>query len=264
MSGRDFSERDIHLALDGEMPADERAAFEAWLEAHPDMKAKNFRFASDRAALQAAFAGVPDEPVPARLSGAVLGEPARRGASSRSRWWLAAAAVLLLGVGGLGGYAAGVSGMGRQEDTAADQFAEEAIAAHVVYAAEQRHAVDVPASDKAHMQDWLSRRVGVKLVAPDLAAEGFELVGGRLLPAGTNKAAMLLYDDGSGNRVSIFVMAEAGGAARGTYAEASNGPRAVYWTEGGYGCAVVGSVAENRLDEVADSAYRQLLSARQS
>ena len=39
MSRRDFSLNDIHLALDGELSADERADFEHWLDAHPDMKA---------------------------------------------------------------------------------------------------------------------------------------------------------------------------------------------------------------------------------
>ena len=41
MIARDFNERDIHLALDGELPEDDRAAYEAWLSAHPDMKARS-------------------------------------------------------------------------------------------------------------------------------------------------------------------------------------------------------------------------------
>ena len=32
MMQKEFSERDIHLALDGELPDDEAAAFEQWLE----------------------------------------------------------------------------------------------------------------------------------------------------------------------------------------------------------------------------------------
>ncbi len=259
MSVRDFSERDIHLALDGELPGDERAAYQSWLEAHPEMKMKDFRFAADRAALQAAFAGVLEEPVPARLSRAVLGETARRGAAPWPRWWLGAAAAVLVMIGGLGGYAAGIAGRGRAGE-AGIRLAEEAIAAHVVYVGEKRHAVEVPASDRERMQTWLSSRVGLKLVAPDLAADGFELMGGRLLPTQTGKAAMLLYDDSKGDRVSIFVTAEAqGGGSRGSYAQGGNGPRAVYWLEGGYGCAVVGSLPDRQLNAMADSAYKQLL-----
>jgi anti-sigma factor RsiW len=263
MTRRDFSERDIHLALDGELPADEQDAFRLWLDAYPEMKARNTRYLADRDALREAFSGVLSEPVPTRLRATVLGEAPRRARVPASRWRLAAAAVLLLALGGAGGYFAAVGGLGR-DDAAQDQLAEEAIAAHVVYAAEQRHAVEVPASDKDHMQAWLSNRVGLKLVAPDLGGAGFELLGGRLLPAGAGKAAMLLYQDGKGNRISLFITSEPPGSAKGSYAEAANGPRAVYWLDGGYGCVVVGTLPERELDAVADSAYHQLLAGIES
>ncbi|MDF3153195.1 anti-sigma factor [Mesorhizobium sp. M7A.F.Ca.CA.001.09.2.1] len=257
MIRRDFSERDIHMALDGELPADERAAYDAWLDANPEMKARSARFTADRTALRAAFAGVLDEAVPARLRKVVLGEAPVKAAVPRSRWWLAAA-VLLVAAGGLGGYLAGVDGIG-QEDPAEDRLAEQAIAAHVIYAAEKRHAVEVPASDKDHLQTWLSNRVGLKLVAPDLTANGFQLVGGRLLPAGESKAAMLLYEDGNGQRISLFVTTESTENAKGTYAATQDGPEAVYWLDKGYGCAVVGSLPRERLNEVARNAYTQLV-----
>ena len=258
MSRRDFSERDIHMALDGELPGEERIAYEAWLEANPEMKARSVRYVADRAALRSAFAGVLDEPVPARLRQAVLGDARARTTATRSRWWLAAAAAAVL-IGCVGGYFAGIDGIGRHEG-ADDQLAEQAIAAHVIYAAEKRHAVEVPASDKDHLQTWLSNRVGLKLVAHDLQAEGFQLVGGRLLPAGSQgKAAMLLYEDAKGERVSLFVTAESAEKAKGTYAAEEDGPEAVYWLDKGYGCAVVGSLPRERLAAVAKSAYGQLL-----
>ena len=263
MIRRDFSERDIHMALDGELPADERVAYETWLESNPEMKAKSVRYTADRSALRAAFAGVIDEPVPARLRKALLGETPTKGAVPRSRWWLSAAAAAVLAVGGVGGYFAGIDHLGL-EDPAEDQLAEQAIAAHVIYAAEQRHAVEVPASDKDHLQTWLSNRVGLKLVAPDLTADGFQLVGGRLLPAGQGKAAMLLYQDDKGERISLFVTAESSENAKGTYASAEDGPQAVYWLDRGYGCAVVGSLPHERLSAVARSAYTQLVNGLDS
>ncbi|TIO07467.1 anti-sigma factor [Mesorhizobium sp.] len=258
MTPRDFSERDIHMALDGELPGDERVAYDAWLDANPEMKARSARYVADRAALRAAFAGVLDEPVPARLQKIVFGEAPVKTAASRSRWWQAAAAAAMLAIGGVGGYVAGIDRLGL-EDPAEDHLAEQAIAAHVIYAAEKRHAVEVPASDKDHLQTWLSNRVGLKLVAPDLAAEGFQLVGGRLLPAGESKAAMLLYEDDKGERISLFVTAESAEKAKGTYGSEENGPEAVYWLDKGYGCAVVGSLPRAQLTAVAKSAYSQLL-----
>ena len=260
MTRRDFSERDIHLALDNELPSDERAGYEAWLEANPEMKARSARYASDNEALRAAFGDVLDEAVPARLHNIVIGETATNLSASRSKWWLAAAAVLLLSLGGVGGYFANAIGLGEEEGSGG-RLAEEAIAAHVIYAAEKRHAVEVPASDKDHMQTWLSNRVGLKLVAPDLSEDGFELVGGRLLPAsGSSKAAMLLYEDTTGNRISLFVTSESAAKTAGVYNEEEGGPTAVYWLDKGYGCAVVGSLPDGRLNEVAKRAYKQLVS----
>lgn len=263
MTGRDFSERDIHMAIDGELPAEDRLAYDLWLKANPDMAAKSARYMADAEALRAAFAGVLSEPVPARLAETLLGDGAGRRRALPSRWWLAAAAALLLAAGGAGGYLAGAGGFGAA-DPAQERLAEEAIAAHVVYAAEKRHAVEVPASDKDHMETWLSNRVGLKLVTPDLAPDGFHLVGGRLLPAGQGKAAMLLYEDAAGNRLSMFVTAAAATRGKGTYAEAADGPRAVYWSDKGYGCAVVGTLPSGQLHAVAASAYRQLLAGMAS
>ena len=106
---------------------------------------------------------------------------------------------------------------------------------------------------------WLSNRIGLTLVAPDLTGDGFELVGGRLLPAGKKSAALLLYEDANGNRISVFVTAAGAAPAKGTYQVASSGPSAVYWLEDGYACAIVGTLPHAQLSRVASSAYRQLL-----
>ena len=44
MNARAYNERDLHMALDGELPAEEARDFEAWLAANPDMQAKSGRF----------------------------------------------------------------------------------------------------------------------------------------------------------------------------------------------------------------------------
>jgi anti-sigma factor RsiW len=68
MTMREFTERDIHLALDGELPQDERAGYESWLDANPEMKAKSRRYQADLDMLRGAVAGVVDEPAPDRLA----------------------------------------------------------------------------------------------------------------------------------------------------------------------------------------------------
>jgi anti-sigma factor RsiW len=257
MTRRDFTERDIHLALDGELPDEERADFEAWLQATPEMKARSLRFAADRVRLREALAGVLEEAVPARLSRMATDEKPSPSARAQS-WRYAAAAALFLALGAGGGYLAGANGVG-VEAHAEDELAEEAIAAHTVYAAEQRHAVEVGADDKDHLLAWLSKRVGVTLVAPDLQAEGFHLVGGRLLPAGQKTAGLLLYEDAKGDRISIYVTAEGKEKSKGIYRLETGGASAIYWLDEGWGCAVVGALPQDQLLDVGKKAYRQLL-----
>lgn len=256
MSRREYSERDIHMALDGELPAEELDGYKAWLDANPEMKSRSVRFEEDRNRLLQTFAGVLVEPAPDRLTGLVTGEP-RRLVFGAPRWRAAAAAAAIFVAGISGGYFAAVGGL--QIEQAEDQLAEEAIAAHTVYSSEQRHAVEVGADDKDHLLSWLSKRIGVTLVAPNLSAEGFELMGGRLLPAGQKTAALLLYEDQNGGRISIYVTAEGKEKAKGTYRMEAGGATAIYWLDEGWGCAVVGTLPQERLLEVARNAYRQLL-----
>ncbi len=257
MSRRDFTERDIHMALDGELPEEERADFDAWLDVNPEMRARSVRFEADRTRLRDTFAGVLEEPAPDRLTKLIVGE-ASRPAAATPRWRMAAAAALLLALGAGGGYVAGIGGFGFEAE-AEDELAEEAIAAHTIYAAEQRHAVEVGASVKDHLLGWLSKRLGLTLIAPDLTAEGFDLVGGRLLPAGQTTAALLLYEDAKDNRISIYVTAEGEEKAKGIYKLETGGASAVYWLDKGWGCAVVGTLPQEQLLDVGRKAYRQLL-----
>jgi hypothetical protein len=71
------------------------------------------------------------------------------------------------------------------------ELADQAIDAHQVYVTEVRHPVDVGSDQEAHLVAWLSKRLGQKLVATDLAKQGFELVGSRLLPDGSYHASPL-------------------------------------------------------------------------
>jgi anti-sigma factor RsiW len=262
MTQREYTVRDIHMALDGEMPAEERADFEAWLEANPEMKAKNARFADDARRLRETFAGILDEPVPERLTGVVTeGQP--RPSSWLPSWRTAAAAAAIFALGAAGGYLAATDGLLNRTHSE-DELAESAIGAYMTYAGDQAHTVEVGASDRPYLENWLSKRTGLKLVAPDLTAEGFELLGGRLLPAGQNPAALMVYKDQTGNQISIYVTAKGDAKTKGTYTPETGGPTAIYWLEKDYGCAIVGSLPQERLAEVARSAWRQLVEGASS
>jgi anti-sigma factor RsiW len=259
MSRRDFTANDIHLALDGELSGEEQVDFERWLDAHPEMKALSDRFARDRATLNTALASVLDEPVPPHLAKIAAGE-----ARSSRRWGAVlrnfAAALLIFFVGGAGGYLLATGSIFDRTEPG-DHLAENAIDAFMTYAADQPHAVEVDGKDRQYLESWLSKRIGIKLIAPDITADGFELLGGRILPSGGNAAALLVYKDKAGNQISIYVVGEGEEKSKGTYAAANDGPTAIFWLDEGYGCAIVGAIPRDRLSEVARKAWRQMVEA---
>ena len=260
MSGRQFTDRDIHMALDGEMPADEQGDFEAWLSVNPDKKALSTRIVEDRRRLREALEPVLREPVPEALRKLVEGDqpaPARR-----TGWWRLAAAAALLAVGGGSGYALGLSGW-KPVGSDCAIIADRAIEAYVIYSAEKLHVVEVGAAQRDHLVGWLSKRVGTRLVAPDFSAAGYELVGGRLLPAASKPAAQFMYQDKSGARISLYVARDSGGADTGFRLKEEQGACAFYWLDGGYGYAVTGAaMSQEKLQALASAAYKQLLAAQ--
>lgn len=255
MSDRPFTERDIHMALDGELPAEDQSQFEAWLANNPEMKARHDRLSADMKRLRDSVAGVLDEPVPARLRTLVgTGHPTPA-ASWLNRRTIAAAAAIFV-VGGVAGYFAG-TGL-PFGDRPEEQLIELAIGAFATFPADLPRAVEVGGQDRGYLDGWLSKRTGLKVVAPDLTGQGFELLGGRILPGIQAPAALLVYKDEAGNQLSIYMTPQPGDKIRGTYGE-EGGPSAIYWLDSGFGCAIVSRLPNDRMTEVARNAWRQLL-----
>lgn len=188
-----FDQTDFNAWLDGELTPERRAEIEAWLRDHPLDAAQVRLWAADREALRMHLDGVLNEPVPARLTRVVT-----RGAAAIDwRHWRAwAAALALFALGALAG--GGLAWQGRVANpplSAAplpDAWVQRAALAHRVYVPEGRHAVEVKAQEE-HLSRWLTRRLNVPVKLFDLHEQGFELVGGRLLPDGAGPGAQLMY-----------------------------------------------------------------------
>jgi len=175
---RPITEADLQAYVDGQLDPERRADLEAYLAAHPETAADLAPLSAQNEAIRALFSGIVDEPVPARLDPHRVADELR----GRRRRWLvtaAAACVVFAAGAGLGWYGNTISS--RPGDPAR-ALVVAALSAHSVFAAESRHAVEVAADEESHLVTWLSNRIGEPLVAPDLSAHGFTLVGGRLLP----------------------------------------------------------------------------------
>ncbi|HUH77460.1 MAG TPA: anti-sigma factor, partial [Devosia sp.] len=190
---------------DGQLGPVEHAAVHSHLAAHPDAAAEVALTQRQSDAIRTLFQSAGAEPIPARLRPARIA--AEQGRHRVRAWRWAVAAVVLVGLGlGLGWFARPLFGA----PSASATLIADALNAHAVYVAENRHAVEVGGEDSAHLSSWLSNRLETRLGLPNLSAEGFTLLGGRLLPGQHDiggRAAQLMYENPEAQRVTIYVTA---------------------------------------------------------
>jgi anti-sigma factor RsiW len=131
--------------------------------------------------------------------------------------------------------------------------------AHLVYSPEVRHPVEVEAKDQDHLVKWLSKRLALPLKVPVLSNEGFELLGGRLLPGTDGPVAQFMYQDPTGKRLTLYVTRPHKGDEVTAFRFAQDGPVSVfYWIDRDCGYALSGELDKPQLARVANSVYRQL------
>jgi anti-sigma factor RsiW len=250
------TEDELHAYVDGELPDDRKEAVAAWLAAHPEHAALVASWRMQADAIRARYGAVVNEPVPERLH---LDLIIRNDiANMRGRPWkamAAAAAILAFFAGGGAGWIA--RGTSSAATAGFDKFTAEALDAYKLYVVEVRHPVEVPGSERAHLRQWLSKRVGYELRIPDLQSIGLKLVGGRLLPGPTGAAAFYMYEGPSGERFTIYC-AKAGVPE--TALRFKNGERfaAVSWVDDKVGYVVSGPANRDRLEKVSKTVYEQV------
>ncbi|MFV2057453.1 MAG: hypothetical protein ACC707_13350 [Thiohalomonadales bacterium] len=88
------------------------------------------------------------------------------------------------------------------------EVAQSAIDAHIFYAAESEHAVEVSAKHKKHLRDWIKFNLKTALEPVNLKKFGFDLMGGRILPLKGKLAGQYMYSNSSDElRLTIYMSA---------------------------------------------------------
>ena len=255
---KEVTQADLLAYVDGRLPPADFDAVEAWLAANPARAAEVAHWQRQNEALHALFDPAGHEPVPARLEPAAIARG--RAAGNSFRWTQVAAALVLVALGGAIGWAA--RDVVTPTEAASDILIDSAVTAHSLYVNENRHAVEVAAADREHLVNWLSSRVTQPINPPDLSADGFAFVGGRLLPpveyGKTGPAAQLMYENAAGERVTVYITSALPDRAA-AYEFTSRGQHeAFYWANDKITCTVVGELPDAEMQAVARKVYQQL------
>lgn len=245
---------ELHALADSRLPEQRAAEVRAWLEQRPEEAAKVHAWQAQCESLHALFDAVLDEPVPLRLQQSAMPQPWRKMLLPK-----VAAGVVWLAAGAALGFMARGSLQGAGNQEAMVTLPHQAAIAHVVYSPEVRHPVEVGAEQEAHLVQWLSKRLGDKVVIPNLNTEGYSLIGGRLLPSDHGPAAQFMYQDQSGKRLTLYVRQNTGNGES-AFRFASEGNVSVfYWIDGPFGYALSGSLPREKLLAIAEASYKQLV-----
>ncbi|ALN60543.1 transmembrane regulator PrtR [Lysobacter enzymogenes] len=244
-------EHDLHAYIDGRLDPARRAEVEAWLARQPERLAELQAWQRDAQQLRAALAGAAPAPEPALDPARLRAGLARR---RSARYAFAAALLLSLGVGGIGGWQAREWSRPAPSATLAAAPMADAIAAHRLFAARGELRADTVAND---VQPWLDANFREPMRLPDLSAAGYRPVGARLLATDQGAAALVVYQHAGGEAISFYIRPPGPRhhlLPRGDRRD--GGLLAQYWSRGGYNYAMVSAG-----DDASARVVRQALQA---
>ncbi len=285
------SESELHALVDGRLDPGSRAALLARVAGDATAQVTLRAWQQQRDALAGLHRDLLVAEVPPELLSAA--RLATNNHQQADRWWrwggMAASVLCAFGLGWLS-HGQLMPPDGTQSSLAADapqranvrEFVHQASVAHMVYAPEQRHPVEVTAAQQDHLVQWLSKRLDRPLKIPDLRAQGYELVGGRLLPGVNGARAQFMYQDQKGERVTLYLGAmnaqskapanpapgnpvkpgplpATADRAETAFSFSNEGPvPGFYWVDKGFGYALAGQLSREQLMQLAQAVYGQL------
>lgn len=257
MTGRStapITEADLVAYVDDRLSSERRADVEAYLTLNAEDAARVAAWQQQADDLRAHFSHDLDESVPAQMAALFA---AHRPPVLQAVLRIAAVLALVLLAAGAGWYGRGAIISPAAVVTALPQ---EAARAHLVYSREVLHPVEVTAREEQHLVAWLSKRLGTTLRVPSLSGQGFNLIGGRLLPAssGNHAAAQFMYENRQGQRLTLYVRSGEDGADTSFRFMGDGSAAAFYWVEDGFGYALTGESGRDALLPVARAVYEQL------
>jgi anti-sigma factor RsiW len=249
-----LSDDDLNAFADNQLSAEREQEVAAILAREPALAGRAAELRRQNALLRDALDPWLTEPLPAKLLRAST-DTSTRALWHRLRPALAVAATFVIGVS-LGWF--GRSEILQREGTPLT-FSRQAALTHALYAADQNRPVEVWAAEEQRLVNWLSKRLGFALRAPDLNGLGFSLVGGRLVAGNEKPGAMFMYENADRQRISLFLRKDstASGEAAFRYAK-EDGVSVFYWVDDNCSYAISGRIDKPQLLAIARTVYGQL------
>jgi anti-sigma factor RsiW len=224
----------LHGLLDGELDAVNAAACEAHLKTCEGCDAEYRRLAALRETLAApGVAHRAPERLRANIEAMIAGEAVPVSPPRRNAGYAATGALGALMAAGLAVFVV--------LPQVADSGLEQQLVASHVRSLLANHLTDVATSDQHVIRPWLNGKVDVAPPVPELAPEGFPLVGGRLDYIDGHVAPAIVYRRRA-HTVNLFVWPASPRLFEGTKTVRRDGYTVEEWTAGGLRYAAVSDI----------------------
>lgn len=287
-----IAEADVHAFVDGALAPTHHAELQAALRSDPELARRVESYAEQRQTLREALEPISREalppeleldrllaarPAPRRSRPSAPAQPAeseeapveprghggerasrvadvqRRLSALTLRQLLGAAVLLSVGA---------AAGWGLRAATTAGEgiaaLAREAADSYLVYAPDRERPVELAAADRGTFVQWVSARLGRRMVVPDLAASGYRFTGGRLVPTAEGPAALFVYDGERDTRLMLFARPLQGERDVPVSDHSERRVSAFVWASDGVGFSLVGTLPRRLLEPLAQQLRAQL------
>jgi anti-sigma factor RsiW len=246
---------ELHAYADGQLPEARRLAFEQAMARDPALAAQVAEVRRQNAVLRDALEGWLVEPVPPRLLDAA--RPPARGTAWRRFLAPIAASAATLVIGLAGGWYARDAALERAG--LPTTFPRQAALTHALYAADANRPVEIWAAEEKRLANWLTRRLGFPVHAPDLNSAGYALVGGRLVAGSEQPTALFMYENAAKNRLTLQARKPPAGAGDTAFRYAiEDGVGVYYWIDDQCAYALSGTLDRAQLLAIGRLIYAEL------
>jgi anti-sigma factor RsiW len=231
----------LHAYLDGELDLVPHLAIEQHLQGCPACAVELQQQQTLRTTLQNASLSHRAPPQLAERLRASLPR-ATRPRATVPRFWLGAAAALVVAALGTWGTIHVLSGR-----TVEEGLAHEVVAGHV-RSLLASHLLDVASSNQHVVKPWFSGQVAFAPTVKDLAEQGFVLAGGRLDYLDDHNTVALVYKRRE-HVINLFLWPAQGEADTTPRSLSRQGYHLVHWVSGGFNYWAVSDLNEKELQE---------------
>lgn len=257
-----ISEDELHAFVDNQLSDERKLIVEAWLKDNPEEAQKVESWTLQNQAIRKLFVTANDEASLAEdeeMIRMIARKKQKKYGTGLKQWHKVAA--VLLGTTGLlaGAFAFDIyQNSNKPHKVYAHNLPEASRVSYSVYSGEIKHPVEVWSDENEHLSQWLGTRINRDLALPNIVSQGFKLLGGRILPLKGKASAMLMYEDDSGERLTLIIGQDKNGVVSNLkYSELEN-IQTYYWGDSEYGYAISSKISREKMKVLAQEIHKQL------